>query len=68
MPKIHKMPQPKERRKLDGNPERERPSLDRSGILLGFPSQEEADLEIANRWVKLADQVLGNEGNKRKTA
>jgi hypothetical protein len=62
VPKILKMPVPKENR-----PDTKPTSNPASGVV-PFPSKRDADFDQVTKWVNLGDQVLGNDADGRKKA
>jgi hypothetical protein len=67
VPKILRMPKQKEHRKPEG---RAAPltSESESANVLPFTQDSQADIDRVAHWVKIADQVLANNGNARKKA
>lgn len=69
MPKVLKMRQPEQHRKSKDHTNLPEPlAPECRDNLLQFPDNDNEHLHVINRWVDLADQVLGNNKRMRKRA
>jgi hypothetical protein len=67
VPRVIKMPMRDQHQKLEGHATL-RSSNTHSPIVLSFPKETDASLDMITRWIELADQALCKHGNDRRNA